>query len=62
MRKLVGIVDVCGNLVAVLPCEVAEHVLVTLLSRSYNNKLNVVLAKLIHHISHKVKTFLVRKP
>ncbi len=59
MRELLAVEDVCGNKVRILSCEIAEHILVSRLACTEDNKLYILLAHSLHHIGDKVKALLI---
>ena len=59
MGKFVRVADIRRDTVAVLPCIVAEHILILRVSRTKHCDLYRILAHLIHHIIDQVKSLLV---
>ena len=60
-RQGVGIINLRRNPVLILPCIVAEHVLVALVSGPQHHQLHVLAAQLIHHALDQVQSLLVRQ-
>ena len=61
MTDFLGIIDMCGNAIRILPGKIAEQIFIMLISGSQNHKLQSVLAKLIENTFYKIQPLLIRK-
>jgi len=61
MRHLIGIIDAGCHFISVFPCEMTEHILITLLAGSQHHNLYRILTKLIHNTVNQVKSLLIRQ-
>ena len=57
--KCIGVENIGGNLVRILPVKVAEHILIALLTGTQYDKLNIIPAQFIHHICNQIQSLLV---
>ena len=59
MADFIGIVNLCGYLIMVLPVIVTEHVLVLLIPGTEHHELDIILAELIHDTLDEIEALLV---
>ncbi len=59
MADFIGIVDLCGHLIMVLPVVMPEHILILLIAGSQHHELDIVLTELIHDALDEVEALLV---
>ena len=59
MGHRLRIINVGRHLARILPCKMAKHIFIFFLTSAEHNKLQIVLAHLIHHIGDQIKSFLV---
>ena len=59
MADFIGIINLRGDLIMVLPVIVTEHVLVLLIAGTEYHELDIILAELIHDALDEVETLLV---